>query len=246
MKKCLYAFIFATPLCYSCQKSILENSTAGFNDLSNTGKPWRLYGEKSDTTRQADWSIINYSLQSFYSDYYCVPTPDYSPYNGRDFFSPYKCTVWLNNCYYILPDEYCDWDRKPVLTDTIQTQNLTNDLTFNPDNSFNLHLSSAQSKWIDWFNSTCSDIKYYPAAKSDYGYNGTWQIDPINNIITLNYEQAHGVCADIAGTVYDFTDTTLPRVETWKIMEKTESSLSLNNCLTCPADSGYRKMFKTF
>lgn len=134
--------------------------------------------------------------------------------------------------------------RQPIISDTSTWQDLANDIIFNTDGSFDLHLSSTQSEFINWESSTCTDIKYFPAATSDYGYKGTWQLDSATNIIILNYERVYGVIADYFGTISDFTDAEIPKEEEWKIMQLDNESLSLNNCLQCTEDSGYRKLYK--
>ena len=135
-------------------------------------------------------------------------------------------------------------NRQPVLTDTVWNKNITNDIIFNTNGGFDLHISAERSKWIDWANSTCSNITYYPYAKADYGYTGAWQFDSIANIITLTYENRYGVYDNIIGRFPDFRDTSIPRTEKWKIIELNDSALSLNACLTCPADTGYRQLYK--
>lgn len=243
MKKLIYACCFIAAIYFSCQKELPEEPDK--NKLAITGKQWRLSGYKFDTTKYSDWNMINYDPYYSYNDYYCIPTPLDSPFFGRDYFSPYKCTVVMDNWYYVLSEPYCDFNRQPLLSDTLTEQNLTNDITFNTDGNFDLHISSTQSTFIDWRNSTCSDIKYFPAAKSDYGYKGTWQLDSVENIITLNYQHVYGVSADYAGMVSDFVDTDIPKEEKWKIIKFDNSSLSLNNCLQCAEDSGYRKLYKS-
>ena len=87
---------------------------------------------------------------------------------------------------------------------------------------------------------------YYPYTKSDYGYTGTWQLDSATNIITLIYENQYGVYDDIIGTFPYWRDTSVPRTEKWKIINLNDTELSLNACLTCPVDSGYRQLYKAF
>jgi hypothetical protein len=197
-----------------------------------------------DTTKYGNWSIVDYEPGYSYYDYYCVPTPADPPLNGEEYLSFYKCTVVKGDVYYFLPDSFCDWNRQPVLTDTLWYRNITNDIIFNTNGSFDLHVSAERSKWVDWENSTCSNITYHPYEKSDYGYTGTWQLDSIANIITLTYENQYGVYDYVIGRFPDLGDTTVPRTEKWKIIDLNDAEMSLNACLSCPIDSGYRQLYK--
>lgn len=239
MKTLIYACCLAT-IYFGCQKELSKEST---DTPTITGKQWRLTGWKSDTAKDEYWNPLSYDPYYSYNDYYCIPTPNESPFFGRDYLSFYQCTVWENNCYYFLDTPYCDWDRQPVISDTLTWQDLANDITFNTNGSFDLRLLSTQSEFIDEESSTCTDIKYFPASTSDYGYKGTWQLDSTTNIITLYYEQVYGFTG-WAGNRYDFTDAEIPKEEKWKIMQLDNGSLSLNNCLQCTEDSGNRKLYK--
>ena len=243
MNKPIYLVLLATIIYYGCQKGI-EDQPATNAHFTLGAKQWRLSGYMSDTSKYEDWDAVSYDPDYIYYDYYCVPTPADPPLNAEIYLSPYKCTVVKDGVYYFLPDSYCDWNRQPVLTDTVWYRNLTNDISFNTNGNFNLHISAERSKWIDWFNSTCSDIRYLPYLKSDYGFNGTWKLDSTANIITLTYENMYGVYESATGMFPDYGDTTVPKTEKWKIMSINDSTLSLNACLTCTADSGYRKLYK--
>ncbi|HEX5150640.1 MAG TPA: hypothetical protein VFW07_04295 [Parafilimonas sp.] len=62
----------------------------------------------------------------------------------------------------------------------------------------------------------------------------------------LTYEDRYGVYNNIIGRFPDYGDTSVPRTEKWKIISLNDSALSLNACLTCPMDSGYRQLYKAF
>jgi len=242
MYKPVYPFLLAVITYYGCQKGIEDQPSQNSIDAHQ----WRLSGYMYDTTKYGNWDVVDYAPEYYYDGYYCLTSPVDPPFNGETYLSFYKCTIVKDNIYYFLPDSLCDWNRQPVLTDTSWNRNIANDIIFNTNGDFNMHISAEHSKWIDENNSTCSNFVYHPYEKSDYGYTGTWQLDSATNIITLTYQNQYGVYDNIIGRFPYFGDTTVPRTEKWKVINMNDAELSLNACLTCPIDSGFRQLYKAF
>ena len=245
MKNLFFTLFVVAMISTGCNKESEPAEEPARQNEPSISNRWRLIGTLPDTATQFYWVTVSYQKTNSYpTEYYCVPTPNISPYFGKNYFSPYKCTVVENNIYYVLPDANCNKNLTPFIIDTPWSQNLKNDMLFNADSSFRYEYGYEQSKWIKWFTSTCSSVQYFQAVKKDYGYSGNWSFNPATNIISIDYKATFGYTTNANYDVINFTDNGLPRTEKWKVQNLNDSTVILNSCITCDVNSGFRRLYR--